>query len=60
VAEPLPGRDTQLYYFYDESQVWSDLDQLRNILVAAWLVLAAKVGREFLRRTAGPLSETRP
>jgi hypothetical protein len=34
VAEPLPAHDTQLYYFYDETQVWADLDQLRNILVA--------------------------
>ena len=44
VAEPLPGRFTQLYFFYDESQVWADLDQLRNILVAGWLVLVVLAG----------------
>jgi signal transduction histidine kinase len=44
VAEPLPGRFTQLYFFYDESQVWADLDQLRNILVAGWLLVVMLSG----------------
>jgi signal transduction histidine kinase len=59
VAEPVPGRHTQLYFFYDESQVWADLDQLRNILVAGWLVLVALsglVGALLARRTLQPVA----
>jgi signal transduction histidine kinase len=59
VAEPLPSQHTQLYYFYDESQVWADLDQLRNILVGGWLVLVALsglVGALLARRTLQPVA----
>ena len=59
VAEPLPAHGTQLYYFYDETQVWADLDQLRNILVAGWLVLVALsglVGAVLARRTLQPVA----
>jgi two-component system sensor histidine kinase MtrB len=58
VAEPLPARHTQLYFFYDESQVWADLDQLRNILVAGWLVLvviSGLVGMVLARRLLQPV-----
>ncbi len=59
VAEPVAGRDTQLYFFYDESQVWADLDQLRNILIAGWLLLAALsgvAGALLARRTLAPVA----
>jgi two-component system, OmpR family, sensor histidine kinase MtrB len=59
VAEPVVGRDTQLYFFYDESQVWADLDQLRDILIAGWLVLAALsgvAGALLARRTLAPVA----
>jgi signal transduction histidine kinase len=59
VAEPLPARHTQLYFFYDESQVWADLDQLRDILVGGWLVLVALsglAGALLARRTLQPVA----
>ncbi len=59
VAEPVVGRDTQLYFFYDESQVWADIDQLRDILIAGWLVLAALsglAGALLARRTLAPVA----
>jgi two-component system sensor histidine kinase MtrB len=59
VAEPMPGRRSQLYFFYDERQLWSDLDQLRDILVGGWLivvVLSAVVGVALARRTLQPVA----
>ncbi len=59
VAEPIATQHTQLYFFYDESQVWSDLDQLRDILIAGWLVLAALsgiVGALLARGTLQPVA----
>jgi two-component system sensor histidine kinase MtrB len=59
VAEPIPGRGTQLYFFYDERQLWADLDQLRNILVSGWLVLvvlSGLVGMLLARRTLQPVA----
>ena len=60
VAEPVLGRDTQLYFFYDESQVWADIDQLRDILIAGWLVLAVLsglAGALLARRTLAPVAD---
>jgi two-component system sensor histidine kinase MtrB len=60
VAQPLPGRPTQLYFFYDERQLWSDLDQLRDILVGGWLVvvaLSAVVGVVLARRMLQPVAD---
>ena len=59
VAEPVPSEHTQLYFFFDESQVWADLDQLRNILVGGWLVLvvlSGLVGALLARRTLQPVA----
>ena len=59
VAEPLPSRHVQLYFFYDESQLWADLDQLRDILVAGWLVVvvvSGLVGAFLARRTLQPVA----
>jgi len=61
VAEPVvAARHTQLYFFYDESQVWADLDQLRDILIAGWLVLAVLsglAGALLARRTLAPVAD---
>jgi signal transduction histidine kinase len=61
VAEPVvSARHTQLYFFYDESQMWADLDQLRDILIAGWLVLAVLsglVGALLARRTLAPVAD---
>ena len=59
VAEPVPGRHAQLYLFYDESQVWADLDQLRNILVVGWVAVVALsgvAGSLLARRTLQPVA----
>jgi two-component system sensor histidine kinase MtrB len=59
VAEPVASGHTQLYFFFDESQVWADLDQLRNILVGGWLVLvvlSGLVGALLARRTLQPVA----
>jgi signal transduction histidine kinase len=60
VGGPLPGTDEQFYFFYDEQQVWDDLDTLRNVLAGGWLVLvvlAALVGTVLARRTLAPVAQ---
>jgi signal transduction histidine kinase len=50
----------QLYFFYDEQQVWNDLDALRNVLASGWLVLtllAGLVGTLLARRTLAPVAQ---
>ncbi len=41
VGAPDPVHGRQLYFYFDESPVWSDLDQLRDVLIAGWLVVLA-------------------
>jgi len=44
VGVPDPRNRRQLYFYFDERQLWSDLDQLRNVLIAAWLVVLGASG----------------
>ena len=60
VGAPLPLTPEQLYFFYNEQQVWDDLDYLRNVLVVVWLgllVLAGLGGTLFARRTLAPVAD---
>ena len=55
-----PSRGAELYFFFDEQQLQDDLDQLRVILIGAWLVLAALsalVGIVLARRVLAPVGE---
>jgi signal transduction histidine kinase len=55
-----PARGAQLYFFFDEQQLQDDLDQLRLILISAWLVLAVLsglVGVVLARRVLAPVGE---
>jgi two-component system sensor histidine kinase MtrB len=50
--------DTELYYFYSEEQLWEELAQLRNVLLAALGVVAligALVGAVLARRILAPV-----
>jgi signal transduction histidine kinase len=60
VGAALPRTPEQFYFFYDDQQVWHDLDYLRNVLVGVWLalvVLAGLGGTLFARRTLAPVAE---
>ena len=37
----LPRTPEQFYFFYDDQQVWHDLDYLRNVLVGVFQVAEA-------------------
>ena len=53
-----PPDGAALYVFSDETQVWDDLDQLRTVLLAGWLVLtalSALFGAVLARRTLAPV-----
>jgi signal transduction histidine kinase len=59
VGEPVPNTGTALYFFYDESRLWSDLHQLETVLAGAWAVLAALsalVGVVLARRLLAPVA----
>ncbi len=48
----------QLYFYFDERQLWNDLDQLRNVLVGAWIVVLAAsaiAGMVLARRMLAPV-----
>lgn len=60
VGGTLPQTSEQLYFFYDEHQVWADLDVLRNVLGIGWLalvLLAGLGGTLFARRTLAPVAQ---
>ena len=60
VGTALPHTADQFYFFYDDQQVWNDLDYLRNVLVGVWLLLlllAGLGGTLFARRTLAPVAE---
>ena len=60
VGGALPETQAQYYFFYDEQQVWNDLDVLRNVLAVGWLVLvvlAGLGGTLFARRTLAPVAD---
>jgi signal transduction histidine kinase len=60
VGGALPGTGEQVYFFYDEQQVWVDLDGLRNVLAVGWLVLmllAGLGGTLLARRILAPVAE---
>ena len=59
VGGPLPGQAVQYYFFYDEQEVWDNLQTLRDVLPAAWLVmvmLAGLGGILLARRTLAPVA----
>jgi signal transduction histidine kinase len=59
VGGRVPGRGTDLYYFFSEERLWDELDQLRNILLiglAAVVILAGLVGVVLARRTLRPVA----
>ncbi len=60
VGGGLPETNEQFYFFYDEQQVWDDLDGLRNVLAVGWLALvlmAGLGGTLFARRTLAPVAQ---
>jgi two-component system sensor histidine kinase MtrB len=60
VGGALTETNAQYYFFYDEQQVWNDLDVLRNVLAFGWVVLVVLAGfggTMFARRTLAPLAE---
>jgi signal transduction histidine kinase len=59
VGGRVPGRDTELYYFFPEDRLWDELAQLRNILLIVLVVvvlLAALVGVMLARRMLRPVA----
>jgi two-component system sensor histidine kinase MtrB len=53
------GTDADLYFFFPEDELWDDLAQLRNVLLAGTLLvalLAAGVGALVARRTLAPVA----
>jgi two-component system sensor histidine kinase MtrB len=53
------GTDASLYFFFPEDELWDDLAQLRNVLLAGTLLvalLAAGVGWLVARRTLAPVA----
>ena len=60
VGGSVPGRDERIVFFFDEQQVWSDLDALRNVLAAGWLLLTllgAVAGTLLARRVLAPVAQ---
>lgn len=54
------GSDAELFFFFSEQGIQSDLGQLRNILIAGWLAVvaaAALVGRFVAGRTLAPVTD---
>jgi two-component system, OmpR family, sensor histidine kinase MtrB len=59
VGGEVPGRGTELYYFFPEDRLWDELGQLRNILLVVLVVvvlLAALAGIVLARRTLRPVA----
>lgn len=60
VGGRVPGQDTQLYFFYDEQQLFDDLQTLGMVLASGWLLLTAvagSVGLLLARRTLAPVAD---
>jgi signal transduction histidine kinase len=60
VGGALSDLPAQFYFFYDEQQVWDDLEVLRNVLAVGWValvVLAGFCGTLFARRTLAPVAQ---
>jgi signal transduction histidine kinase len=59
VGGQIPGSAAQLYLVRSEDRIYSDLDQLRAVLAAGWLVvvlIAAGIGHVLARRTLEPVA----
>jgi len=59
VGGNVAGTDTDLYFFFPEDELWSELSDLRNILLAGTLLLvllAAAAGALVARRTLAPVA----
>jgi two-component system, OmpR family, sensor histidine kinase MtrB len=60
VGGRVPGRGDELFFFYDEQQVFDDLRTLGIVLSGGWLVLtiaAGLVGMLLARRTLAPVAD---
>jgi two-component system, OmpR family, sensor histidine kinase MtrB len=60
VGGRVPAQDEELYFFYDEQQVFDDLRTLGIVLAGGWLVLtmvAGSVGLLLARRTLAPVAD---
>jgi signal transduction histidine kinase len=60
VGGRVPGSGSQYFFFYNEQQVWDDLQTLRYVLPAGWIamvVLAALGGTLLSRRTLAPVAQ---
>ncbi|HCU50113.1 MAG TPA: two-component sensor histidine kinase, partial [Micromonosporaceae bacterium] len=58
VGGRIPGSTAQLYVVHAEDRIHQDLAQLRNALLAGWVlvvIVAALVGRALARRTLDPV-----
>jgi signal transduction histidine kinase len=59
VGGTVAGADTDLYFFFPEDELWSELADLRNILLAGTILLvllAAAAGALVARRTLAPVA----
>jgi two-component system sensor histidine kinase MtrB len=59
VGGNVAGTDTDLYFFFPEDELWGELADLRNILVAGTLLLvllSAAAGALVARRTLAPVA----
>lgn len=59
VGGEVPGRNTELYYFFPEDRLWDELGELRNILLGVLVVvvlLAALAGIVLARRMLRPVA----
>jgi signal transduction histidine kinase len=59
VGGQVPARETELYFFFSEEPLWSELAQLRNILLIVLfvvVVLAGLAGVLLARRTLVPVA----
>jgi two-component system, OmpR family, sensor histidine kinase MtrB len=59
VGGGVPGRDTELYFFFSEEEVRSELSQLATVLGLGWVgvvLVAGLIGRSLARRTLDPVA----
>jgi two-component system sensor histidine kinase MtrB len=60
VGGRVPSQDEELFFFYDEQQVWDDLRTLGIVLAGGWLLLtvvSGSVGLLLARRTLAPVAD---
>jgi signal transduction histidine kinase len=58
VGSRIPGSTAELYFLFPEDGIFRDLAQLRNVLVAGWVIVvivATVIGRALAQRTLEPV-----